>query len=91
MSNGTLSTAAGVRRYMRAIGSKSARRSTPVLVYEGARGYALGAHVAEGASVYAGDTATAHAAARGLLGAHVSTRYYRRAASWPSWYGRPIS
>ncbi len=67
MSNGTLSTAAGVRRYMRAVGSKSARRSTPVLVYEGERGYALGAHVAEGASVYAGDTATAHAAARGLL------------------------
>ena len=67
MSNGTLSTAAGVRRYMRAIGSKSARRSTPVLVYEGAHGYALGAHVGNGASVYAGNTATAHAAARGEL------------------------
>jgi hypothetical protein len=67
MSNGTLSTAAGVRRYMRAIGSKAARRSTPVLVYEGERGYALGAHVGNGASVYAGNTATAHAAARGEL------------------------
>jgi hypothetical protein len=65
--NGTISTAAGVRRYMRAIGSKSARRSTPVLVYEGAHGYALGAHVGNGASVYAGNTATAHAAARGEL------------------------
>lgn len=52
---------------MRAIGSKAARRSTPVLVYEGAHGYALGAHVGNGASVYAGDTATAHAAARGEL------------------------
>jgi len=67
MSNGTLSTAAGVRRYMRAIGSKSARRTAAVVVYEGERGYALGSYVAEGASVYAGDTATAHAAARGLL------------------------
>ena len=63
----TLSTATGLRRYMRAIGSKSARRSTPVLVYAGERGYALGAHVGNGASVYAGDTATAHAAARGEL------------------------
>jgi hypothetical protein len=52
---------------MRAIGSKGARRSTPVLVYAGERGYALGAHVGNGASVYAGDTATAHAAARGEL------------------------
>jgi len=67
MSNGTISTAAGVRRYMRAVGSKAARRSTPVLVYEGAHGYALGAHVGNGASVYAGNTATAHAAARGEL------------------------
>jgi hypothetical protein len=67
MSNGTISTAAGVRRYMRALGSKAARRSTPVLVYEGERGYALGAHVGNGASVYAGNTATAHAAARGEL------------------------
>ena len=65
--NGTLSNAAGVRRYMRALGSKAARRSTPVLVYEGERGYALGAHVGNGASVYAGNTATAHAAARGEL------------------------
>lgn len=63
----TLSTAATLRRYMRAIGSKGARRSTPVLVYAGERGYALGAHVGNGASVYAGDTATAHAAARGEL------------------------
>lgn len=65
--NGTLSTSAGVRRFMRAIGPKNARRSVPVLVYAGERGYALGAHVADGASVYAGDTATAHAAARGEL------------------------
>lgn len=63
----TLSTAATLRRYMRAIGSKGARRSTPVLVYAGERGYALGAHVGNGASVYAGNTATAHAAARGEL------------------------
>ena len=63
----TLSTAATLRRYMRAIGSKGARRSTPVLVYAGERGYALGAHVGNGASVYAGDTDTAHAAARGEL------------------------
>ena len=52
---------------MRAIGSKAARRSTPVLVYEGAHGYALGANAGNGASVYAGNTATAHAAARGEL------------------------
>jgi hypothetical protein len=65
--NGTISTAAGVRRYMRALGSKAARRSMPVLVYEGERGYALGAYTADGVSVYAGNTATAHAAARGEL------------------------
>ena len=59
---------------MRALGSKSARRSTPVLVYEGAHGYALGGYVGRGASVYAGDTATAHAAARGeLLPARATT------------------
>lgn len=65
--SGTISTAAGVRRYMRALGSKAARRSLAVVVYEGERGYALGAHIRDGASVYAGDTATAHAAARGEL------------------------
>ena len=63
----TLSTAATLRRYMRAIGSKGARRTLPVVVYAGERGYALGAHVGNGASIYAGDTATAHAAARGEL------------------------
>lgn len=63
----TLSTAATLRRYIRAIGSKSARRTLPVVVYAGERGYALGAHVGNGASIYAGDTATAHAAARGEL------------------------
>lgn len=63
----TLSTAASVRRYTRAIGSKAARRTLPVLVYASGNGYALGAHVGNGASVYAGDTATAHAAARGEL------------------------
>jgi hypothetical protein len=63
----TLSTAATLRRYMRAIGSKSARRTLPVVVYASGDGYALGAHVGNGASIYAGDTATAHAAARGEL------------------------
>jgi hypothetical protein len=52
---------------MRAIGSKATRRTAAVVVYEGERGYALGAHVRDGASVYAGNTATAHAAARGEL------------------------